>query len=109
MAGSTRSMTYAAGLVAAVALAGCGTGGATPGGPTPVGTSAAGSSTAESPTPTSSASLDPVLARIPVAARPEPPEGAAAFVKYYINEVNAAFKSGDASGPCLKWSDGWPS
>lgn len=98
MAGPTRSTTYAAGLAAVLALAGCGTGGETPGGPTSVVTSAAVSRPWAAPTTTPSASVDPVLARIPAAARPETQAGAEAFVKFYFEQVNVAFKNASSHG-----------
>ncbi|HET7396909.1 MAG TPA: DUF6318 family protein [Intrasporangium sp.] len=39
--------------------------------------------------------MDPVLARIPPAARPETMEGAAAYVAYYFEQLNAASRAGD--------------
>ncbi len=44
--------------------------------------------TTAKPTPT----VDPVIAKIPAAARPETIEGAAAFAKFYFEQVNEAFR-----------------
>jgi hypothetical protein len=45
---------------------------------------------------TTTAPVDPVLARIPAAARPETMEGAAAFVEFYFEQVNLAFRTANA-------------
>lgn len=97
MPGPARSTTrYAAGLVAAVALAGCGTGGDAPAVQTPVATSPARASTSVvTPSATPSSAVDPVLARIPAAARPETMEGALAYVAFYFDSLNDAFKRAD--------------
>jgi hypothetical protein len=93
-----RPSPYAAALVAVVALAGC----AADPPAHPVGTKAgtratAGTVTPSAATPTTSpaASTDPVIAKIPAAARPETMEGAAAFAKYYFGQLNQAFRAGD--------------
>lgn len=90
----------AAGL--AVALLGSCTGGdpgpqATTGPPatSSAATSAPPTTATSAPSPTTS--VDPVLAKIPAAARPETIEGAAAYTKYYFSQLNAAFKTGDPS------------
>lgn len=90
-------MRYAAGLAVVVALAGCG--GTSGGGGGPSSTRSVRSTA--SPTPSSvqstSGAIDPVLARIPAAARPETMKGAEAYVKFYFEEVNRAFIAADAS------------
>lgn len=99
------TMPYAAGLAAAVALAGCtASTPAPPASSSPQPTSAT-SSTSTTAAPTTSArpstttstpppSVDPVLAKIPKAARPETINGAEAFVRFYMEQVNAAFTKG---------------
>ena len=52
-------------------------------------------STAPSPT----ATVDPVIAKIPAAARPETQAGAAAFTKFFFEQLNRSFK--DASPELL--------
>lgn len=93
---------YAAVLAAALTLGACS--GADP---APVETGAAStvsSSSSSAPSPTSSVppttaapttSEDPVLAKIPKEARPETPEGAKAFVRFYFSELNSAFRHAD--------------
>ena len=96
---SRRRITpYAAGLIAALALAAC-----SGGGPAPSATPASPTSTAvpSAPAPTTSkpiATIDPVLARIPAAARPETMEGAAEFAAFYLRQLNEASKAGDPAG-----------
>ena len=93
---SRRRITpYAAGLIAALALAACSSGGpaasATPAGPTSTAVPSA-------PAPTTSkatAAVDPVLARIPAAARPETMEGAEAYATFFMDQVNVAFTRAD--------------
>ncbi|WP_141845950.1 DUF6318 family protein [Humibacillus xanthopallidus] len=41
--------------------------------------------------------MDPVIAKIPAAARPETIEGAAAFSKFYFDTLNEAFRKADPS------------
>ncbi|MEO7132293.1 MAG: DUF6318 family protein [Dermatophilaceae bacterium] len=52
-------------------------------------------STAAATTAAPTPSVDPVLAKIPAAARPETPEGAEAFAKFYIGQLNAALSLAD--------------
>jgi hypothetical protein len=90
-------MPYAAGLAALMALAGCGAPVDTPAVQTAVGSSAATSAATATPTAkATTAPVDPVLARIPAAARPETPKGAASYVEFYFQALNAAFMAGDA-------------
>lgn len=89
-------MRYAAGLAVVVALAGCG--GTSGGGGGPSSTRSVRSTA--SPTPSSvqstSVAIDPVLARIPAAARPETMKGAEAYARYFISRVNRAWSAPDA-------------
>jgi hypothetical protein len=41
--------------------------------------------------------VDPVIAKIPAAARPETMAGAEAFARFYVNQINAAFMAPDRS------------
>ena len=95
--GRTR-LPYAAMLVALSALGACTSSGAA--GETAKSSSAASSGTtttaAPSTTTTSAApspttSVDPVIAKIPAAARPETREGSVAFAQYFLRQVNVAF------------------
>lgn len=91
-----RTTAYAAGLAAVVALAGCSDGGVQAGEPStqmPAKTSTAVVPSTTSPTTTTP--VDPVLARIPAAARPETMEGAAAFSQFYMEQLNEAFMAGN--------------
>lgn len=49
--------------------------------------------TTTTPTPT----VDPVLAKIPKAARPETMEGAGAYMEFYFSELNKAFRDGNTA------------
>lgn len=86
-------MAYAAGLAALMALAGCGTPEDTPAVQTRVGSSAASSSVATVTAKATTAPVDPVLARIPAAARPETARGAEAFTAFYFKELNRAWST----------------
>jgi hypothetical protein len=91
-------MAYAAGLAAVVALAGCGDGDRQAGGPaTPVEARTSTAVTSPAAPTTTTAPADPVLARIPAAARPNTPKGAEAFARFYFEQVNEAFKRADAA------------
>ena len=87
-------MPYAAGLATALLLSGCG-GSAPPAGPATVPLVAQSDSptVASEGTATTSATTtpeDPVLARIPKAARPNTQAGAEAFAKFFIEQVALA-------------------
>ena len=95
----------AAALLALGTLGACTSSGAagSPGASSPAATSAGSTSKAPSSTATTSAapspttSIDPVIAKIPAAARAETMEGAAAYTQFYFAELNRAFKTGDTS------------
>ena len=94
-----RALPYAAGLAALLVAAGCTSGSPTPNASTAVPTTASSSSTtttAASPTTTAkpTPTVDPVIAKIPPAARPETMAGAEAFAKFYFGQVNEAFTTG---------------
>ncbi len=87
-----RALPYAAGLAALLVAAGC-----TSSSPTPANSSPAPTTATSSPTPTPSGttttpkpttSVDPVMAKIPAAARAETDAGAAAFAEFYFEQVN---------------------
>lgn len=97
-----RMMPYAAGLAAVLALGSCsGEDSAPPSQaltPTVVATSVAPTPTPSSVAPTTStqpSSEDPVVAKIPEAARPETREGAAAFARFYLEQLDLASRQGD--------------
>ncbi len=95
---------YAAGL-AVLLLSACTGGTETPPPTSSMATSASSTappttSASATPTTTTSASAtptttDPVLARIPKAARPETMQGAEAFARFYVSQMNAAFTEAD--------------
>jgi hypothetical protein len=98
-----RARPYAAGLGAVLIAAGC-----TAGAPTPNASTAVPSTESSSATPTVSPSVtttttkptptvDPVIAKIPAAARPETMAGAEAFARFYVGQVNEAYTQGDPS------------
>lgn len=66
---------------------------------TPTTTSTAPLTTSTPPTSTapstSTSATDPVLAKIPEAARPQTKEGAAAYGRFFVESLNQAFKIGD--------------
>ncbi len=104
MVTTRRLMPYAAVLAAAVTLSACSGGDLAPSGttaaPTAVGMSTGTpmgtpTSSASSTSPTSTKVEDPVLAKIPKAARAETAEGAEAFVKFYFAQLNTAFREAD--------------
>lgn len=92
-------MPYAAGLAAVLAFSACT--GADPGPPSETsavstGATATGTSaTATSATANPSTAIDPVLAKIPAAARLETQAGAEAFVAYYFAQLEEGSKTGD--------------
>lgn len=91
-------MPYAAGLAAVVALAGCGDGGTQAGGPSTSGQAKTSTAVTSSASPTTTTEpVDPVLARIPAAARPETPAAGAAYVRFYFEQVNRAFTDADTT------------
>jgi hypothetical protein len=94
-------MPYAAGLAAVLALTGCGDGKERTGAPgvsvpsTPSLTSSSGTT---APTGTAITAVDPALARIPPAARPNTRAGAEAFGRFFIEQVA---QSGVEADPTL--------
>jgi hypothetical protein len=92
------ALPYAASLLALLLAAGCTSGSPTPAGSTSVATTTSSSAATTSAAPTTTAkpspSLDPVIAKIPAAARPESIEGAAAFAKFYFEQLNRSFRAG---------------
>lgn len=98
----TRILYAAAGL--AVALLGACTGGdpgpattAPPSGSSAGTTTSAAPSTTTTSAPSQTTPVDPVIAKIPAAARPETIEGAAAYTRFYFAQLNKAFKTGNQS------------
>ena len=95
-------LPYAATLVALCALGACTSSGAA-GEPaksssaasSATTTTAAPSTTTTSAAPSPTTSVDPVIAKIPAAARPHTQEGAEAFARFYMNQVNQAFTRAD--------------
>jgi hypothetical protein len=93
-----KTTTYAAGLAAALLLAGCGTPAEQPGAQPSAGTAAGGSTASRTTaTATGAASVDPVIARIPAAARPETKEGAKAYAAFFLASLNEASRVADAT------------
>lgn len=88
------TMAYAAGLASVLALSACTSGGDTPPS-TPTSTAGARTSVPATSNAPATTSVDPVLDRIPAAARPETKKGAEAFAKFYFEQLNASFKAGD--------------
>ncbi len=91
-----RALPYAAGLAALLVAAGCTAGEPTPNASTAVPSTTSSSATTASPsvattTTKPTPTVDPVIAKIPAAARPETMAGAEAFAKFYVGQVNAAF------------------
>lgn len=104
MVATRRMSPYAAVLAAALTLGACS--GADPAPAETGAASTVSSSSSSAPSPTSSVppttaspttSEDPVLAKIPKEARPETPEGAEAFVRFYFSQLNRAFRVADPS------------
>ena len=97
-----RALPYAAGLAALLVAAGCTAGEPTPNASTAVPSMTSSSATTASPsvattTTKPTPTVDPVIAKIPAAARPETPEGSVAFTKYFIQQVNTAFTTAEPS------------
>ncbi|WP_404393026.1 DUF6318 family protein [Humibacillus xanthopallidus] len=95
-----RPLLYAASLAALLIAAGCTAGTPTPNASTAVPTTTSSSATTTATaTPTTTAkptpTVDPVIAKIPAAARPETIEGAAAFATFYFKSLNDAFRTAD--------------
>jgi len=90
-------LPYAAALVALATLGACTGADPGPAVTTPPATSPttvakpAPASTTTTPGPT--ASVDPVIAKIPAAARPETQAGAAAYSTFYFEQLNRSFKT----------------
>ena len=57
--------------------------------------SPAPTTTTSSATPSPTATVDPVIAKIPAPARPHTQDGAEAFARFYMEQVNRAFTSAD--------------
>lgn len=95
-------LPYAVALVALASLGACTSSGeaqtptASSGSTSAVTTTAAPPTTTTAP-PSPKPSVDPVIAKIPAAARPETMEGAAAYSQFYFAKLNEAFKTGDTS------------
>ncbi|MGO4360506.1 DUF6318 family protein [Terrabacter sp. RAF57] len=97
-------LAYAVAPVALAALGACTGSDTGPAVTTPPSTSAVTSSSAPTTTTTSAApsptaTVDPVIAKIPAAARPETQAGAAAFTRFFFEQLNRSFK--DASPEVL--------
>src|SRR6478735_5923908 len=87
-------LPYAAALVALATLGACSGGDPGPTRTTPPAittTSSAPTTTTTAPAPSPTTSVDPVLAKIPAAARGNNAAGAEAFARFYIVQINAAF------------------
>lgn len=93
-----RLLPYAAALVAAATLGSCSGGDPGPATTAPPVTSTAATTTTAQPTtmtPTPTATVDPVIAKIPAAARSHSRAGAEAFGRFYMEQVNQAFTQAD--------------
>lgn len=89
-------LAYAVAPVALAALGACTGSDPGPAVTTPPSTSAVTSSpapttTTTSATPSPTATVDPIIAKIPAAARPETPDAAVAFAEYFMRQVNVGF------------------
>lgn len=90
-------------LVTGLALSGCSSS-AAKAPPRAFSTPSASATPAASPTPSATATPTPTtLATVPAAARPVTPQGAAAFVKFFFQQVDRAFKLPDST-VLLRWS-----
>jgi len=96
-------MPYAAGLATALLLSGCG-GSVPPAGPAtgPLvppsdSTGVASGGTPTTRATTTSVDVDPVVARIPKAARPNTQAGAEAFARFFIEQVAQMWMEADAT------------
>ncbi|MHA3836602.1 DUF6318 family protein [Terrabacter sp. AAH1] len=95
-----RLLPYAAALVAAATLGSCSGGDPGPATTTPPVTSTAATTTTAQPptmTPTPTATVDPVIAKIPAAARPETEQGAQAFSRHFFDSLNRSAVTADPS------------
>jgi hypothetical protein len=90
-------MPYAAGLAAVLALSGCGDGEerAAPGVSVPSTPSVTSSSVTTAPTAAATTAVDPALARIPPAARPNTRAGAEAFARFFYDQASQSWAEGD--------------
>ena len=91
-------LPYAAALVALATLGACTGGDPGPSRTTPPAsttTTAAPTTTTTTSPPSPSPSVDPVIAKIPVAARAHDKAGVTAFSRFYFTELNRAFRTGD--------------
>lgn len=97
------------GMVAMVAVTGCTGGGAIPpasstAAPPSTTSSTSSATTTSTPAPPSTSTTppttptaDPVIAKIPAAARIESEAGAAAFMNFYFKQLNLAFRQAESS------------
>ncbi len=93
------------GLVASLALSGCSSS-AAQAPPRALPTPSASATPAAPPVPSATATPIPTpttLATVPAAAQPATPQGAAAFVKFFFQQVDRAFKLADST-VLLRWS-----
>jgi hypothetical protein len=89
-----RLLPYAAAGLAVALLGACTSGDPSPTTTTPPSstTTSAAPSTTTTPAPSPTKTVDPVLAKIPAAARPETQAGAAAFSRFYFEQLNRSFQ-----------------
>ncbi|WP_385908098.1 DUF6318 family protein [Terrabacter sp. GCM10028922] len=112
-------LPYAAALAALLTVTACTGGDPGPTATTPPVSTTSTSTTASAPQSTTASpttSVDPVLAKIPAAARENDEDGGAAYVRYYFKQLNVAFRSADSSAiehlaspdcvTCVAFSDG---
>lgn len=92
-------LPYAAALATLLTVTACSGGDPAPAATTPsVGTTSTSTTTSAPPSTTKASptsTVDPVLAKIPAAARKKNMEGAAAYSKFYFQTLNEAFKRAD--------------
>ncbi|MFC3807897.1 DUF6318 family protein [Terrabacter sp. MAHUQ-38] len=92
-------LPYAAALAALLTVTACSGGDPGPTATTPPVSPTSMSTTTSAPpaitSATTTSSLDPVIAKIPTAARPDTEAGAAEFAKYYFGQINNGFQTGD--------------
>jgi hypothetical protein len=91
-------LALASAIAVSMLIAGCSSGAQGATGPSDVATpaSSASSSPSSSPSASATATLDDVArARIPAAARAHTPQGAEAFARFYLEQVNQAWMAPD--------------
>ena len=92
-------LPYAASLATLLTVTACSGGDPAPAATTPsVGTTSTSTTTSAPPSTTKASptsTVDPVLAKIPAAARSHTQEGAEAFAQFYMEQVNRAFTTAD--------------